>query len=115
MEKQELLEQLKAIVQGGSSALNSEKKQLIISTAEELGVKIAKTNCKDCLIDAAVQCYDKLKESEPEDNAEYILHDGVDLLFGGVRINAATLTDELARDIVARGFALKWFKKHPEQ
>lgn len=119
-----LIEQLRAIC--NAEKITAEQKQLVLSTCKDLGITVAKTNCKSCIFDAAVQCYNALVKQEREKagadavaendtGAQYVLRDGVDVLFGGLRINAATINDELAHAIVARGFSLRWFAKYPEQ
>lgn len=120
MDNANLIEQLRAIC--NAEKITAEQKQLVLDTCKELDIKVAKTNCKSCIFDAAVQCYNALVkqqaangEESTEPGVEYVLRDGVDVLFGGLRINAATLTDELARDIVERGFPLRKFSKYPQQ
>jgi hypothetical protein len=60
-----------------------------------------------------MQCWLKLQEDEQPvaDGRAYVLRKGVDVIFGGIRINEATITDDLARKVLARGFERKYFVK----
>ena len=56
----------------------------------------------------------KTKEAEENaasDTRRFILKPGVDVYFGNIRVNEATLTDELAERILERGFAADYFVK----
>ena len=65
----------------------------------------------------AVELYNTIEAEEGEKNETtateraYILKPNVDVYFGSIRVNAATLTDELAERILARGFERKFFSK----
>lgn len=108
--------QLRQIVNTSARNLSKEQKDFIRETALELRVELpAKNRCNSCWIDTALACYNKIEESEAhvETNNEraFVLKPNVDVIFGGIRINAATLTDDLARRILARGFERKFFAK----
>ena len=54
------------------------------------------------------------ENSEQDENAEiktFVLRAGVDVFFRNIRINEATMTDELARDILKKGFPKRFFTK----
>lgn len=98
--------------------LTSAEKGIVQDLCVVLGIKFEpkSTRCKSCYQDAALQCYNEVMKraaAEGEENDErcYILRDGVDVLFGSIRVNAATLTDELGERIIARGFDKKFFLK----
>lgn len=95
-----------------SGKLTAEEKKFINELCAELGVKFEpkSTKCSDCYKDAAVQCYNILSRQEPKEGAKYVLKQGVDVIFGSVRVNAATLTDELAEEILRRGFDRDFFE-----
>lgn len=114
MEKDDIISRVRDIVNKPASELTSEDKAFLQQAAEQVGVEPARrAGCKKCWHELAMQIWIKLKEEEqPEqDGRAFVLKDGVDLLFGGVRINAATLTDDLARYIIARGFPIKYFAR----
>ena len=82
-------------------------------------VKLNK-KCSSCYSDAILILIKKIteenlpkKETETAttDNRKYILKSGVDVWFGSIRVNAVTLTDDLAEKIIARGFPTRYFKK----
>ena len=61
-------------------------------------------------------CVDRIRKSAQKDAQDdsapaYVLRAGVDVYFGSTRVNAATLTDDLARAIIARGFDKSFFEK----
>lgn len=113
MNNEEKKERLRGIV--NAKTMSADDKTLILEICDELQVpKPAKKNCRACWIETAISCYNALGGEEPKEPAtdrKYVLKNGVDLIFGHTRVNAATLTDELAEKIIARGFSKKWFKK----
>lgn len=118
METKETLSKLRGIVNKTASGLTREDKQYIAERAQEYGITIRK-RCGSCYIDAAVELFGKLsKEAEPEKVAtdkKYVLKAGVDVLHNGVRINSATLTDELAERMIKNGLSLVFFAKYPSE
>ena len=81
-------------------------------------VKLNK-KCSSCYSDAILILIKKIteenlpkKETATTDNRKYILKSGVDVWFGSIRINAVTLTDELAEKIIAKGFPTRYFEKY---
>ena len=117
MEKEIVKNDLREIANTPANSLTQAQKKKIRDYAKEYGVAFKpKGGCGLCYHDAAIVIYNKLKNEEAEvaaknDTRRYVLRPGVDLLFGGVRVNEATLTDELAERIIARGFEKKYFIK----
>lgn len=115
MEK--MKQELREIVNTPARKVTNEQRERVREIATELGVAIPeKTRCNSCWIDTALMCYNELEyrtatTGASNDRRKYILKPNVDLLFGGIRINAATLTDELAEHIIKRGFETKYFEK----
>ena len=91
--------------------LTTREKRFLKYEAERLGITpVIYAGCENCYKDLAVQIYAKEKA---EADARFILNDGVDIIFGrnGVRVNAATLTDEIAIRLIKAGYT-KLFKKY---
>ena len=91
--------------------LTTREKRFLKYEAERLGIDaVIYTGCENCYKDLAVQIYAKEKADA---DARFILNDGVDIIFGrnGVRVNAATLTDEIAERLIKAGYT-KLFKKY---
>lgn len=117
MKYEETIEALRAIAQK-KDKLTDVEKGIVQDLCVVLGIKFEpkSTRCKSCYQDAALQCYNEVmkiaaKEGEEDSERSYVLRPGVDVFFGSVRVNAATLTDELAEKIIARGFDKKFFVK----
>lgn len=113
---QEQKDRLRDIINAGAKGMTADVRAFVRDLAEENGIEIKNTRCKDCHIDAAVALLrldrESKNESEQEnDGRRYVLRPGVDVYFGNVRVNAETLTDELAERIIARGFEKKFFVK----
>ena len=75
--------------------------------------------CSSCYSDAILILIKKIteenlpkKETATIDSRKYILKSGVDVWFGSIRVNAVTLTDDLAQRIIARGFPTRYFDKY---
>ena len=75
--------------------------------------------CSSCYSDAILILIKKIteenlpkKETATTDDRKYILKSGVDVWFGSIRVNAVTLTDDLAQRIIARGFPTRYFDKY---
>ena len=91
--------------------LTTREKRFLKYEAERLGITpVIYAGCENCYKDLAVQIYAKEKADA---DARFILNDGVDIIFGrnGVRVNAATLTDEIAERLIKAGHT-KLFKKY---
>lgn len=102
-----------------SKATFSKKdKAYIEELCTEYDVKLNK-NCSSCYTDAILILIKKIteenlpkKETATTDDRKYILKEGVDVFFGSIRINAVTLTDELAEKIITKGFPTRYFDKY---
>ena len=91
--------------------LTTREKRFLKYEAERLGITpVIYAGCENCYKDLAVQIYAKEKADA---DARFILNDGVDIIFGrnGVRVNAATLTDEIAIRLIKAGHT-RLFKKY---
>ena len=115
MNTEETKKRLREIVNKSARTLTEDDRSFVLYVANELGIeRVGKSGCVKCWHDLAVRCYSKIAENEqPEndDTRKYILKKGVDVYFGNIRVNEATLTDELAERILARGFERKFFAK----
>lgn len=120
MKYEETIEALRAIAQKNDKLTDVEK-EFVKDVCTEFGIKFEPklTRCKSCYQDAALQCYNEAtkraaaegEESVIDSERSYVLRPGVDVFFGSVRVNSATLTDELAEKIIVRGFDKKFFLK----
>lgn len=118
MDYKEMQKNLRRIAETKADMLTAEDKAYVRKAAAELGVQFSagKSRCKACYIDAAILCFSAAKTKEAEENAasdtrRFILKPGVDVYFGNIRVNEATLTDDLAERILERGFAADYFVK----
>lgn len=93
--------------------LTREDKQLIEQLSKEMGIEFKpRPRCANCYADQALILWMVITSKNQEDDARsYILKDGVDVIFMGMRICEDTLTDELAEEILSKGFARYFFKK----
>lgn len=110
------IEKLKELYRNKS--LSKKDKAYIEGLCSTYDVKLNK-KCSSCYSDAILILIKKIteenlpkKETATTDNRKYILKAGVDVWFGSVRVNAITLTDELAERIIARGFPTRYFDKY---
>ena len=117
MEKEKIKSELREIANTPAGALTAEQKAKVRDYAKAYGLDFnPKGRCGSCYHDAAAVIFDKIKEEEAkvaagEDKRRYVLRPGVDVWFGSIRVNEATITDELAEKIIARGFSQKYFVK----
>lgn len=100
------------------ATLSKKDKAYIEGLCSTYNVKLNK-KCSSCYSDAILILIKKItednlpkKETATTDNRKYILKSGVDVWFGSIRVNAITLTDELAERIIARGFPTRYFDKY---
>jgi hypothetical protein len=99
-----IIKQLKEIAGKTANQVTKADKDFIREYASQYGVELPKDkpNCKSCYVDAAVQIYKAIKDAEPKPTErKYILRDGVDVIWRGIRINEASVTDELAEKWIA--------------
>lgn len=100
------------------ATLSKKDKAYIEGLCTEYDVNLNK-KCSSCYTDAILILIKKIteenlpkKETAATDNRKYILKSGVDVWFGSIRVNAITLTDDLAEKIIARGFPTRYFEKY---
>ena len=96
--------------------LSKKDKAYIEGLCSDYDVKLNK-KCSSCYNDATLILIKKIteenlpKKETATDNRKYILKSGVDVWFGSIRVNVVTLTDDLAKKIIARGFPTRYFEK----
>ena len=101
------------------ATLSKKDKAYIEGLCIDYDVKLNK-NCSSCYSDAILILIKKITEENlpkktetaTTDSRKYILKSGIDVWFGSIRVNAVTLTDELAQKIIARGFPTRYFEKY---
>ena len=100
------------------ATLSKKDKAYIEGLCTDYDVKLNK-KCSSCYSDAILILIKKIteenlpkKETTTTDSRKYVLKSGVDVWFGSIRVNAVTLTDELAERIIARGFPVRYFEKY---
>ena len=110
------IEKLKELYR--NKTLSKKDKTYIEMICATYYVKLNK-KCSSCYSDAILILIKKIteenlpkKEAATTDDRKYILKSGVDVWFGSIRVNAVTLTDELAEKIIARGFPTRYFDKY---
>ena len=110
------IEKLKELYR--SKSLSKKDKTYIEMLCATYYVKLNK-KCSSCYSDAILILIKKIteenlpkKETATTDDRKYILKSGVDVWFGSIRVNAVTLTDELAEKIIAMGFPTRYFDKY---
>ena len=109
------IEKLKELYR--NKTLSKKDKAYIERLCSTYDIKLNK-KCSSCYNDAALILIKKIteenlpKKETATDNRKYILKSGVDVWFGSIRVNAVTLTDELAERIIARGFPTRYFEKY---
>lgn len=84
----------------------------IIAMSVQMGVEFNPlSGCPNCYRDQVHILWRKLAEQEvlQTSKRKYLLREGVDVVFKGVRINAATLTDKLAAELLSDGFSRHFF------
>ena len=124
---EQTINKLREIAGKSAKQVTNEDKYFIRDLAPRYGVELPKEkpNCKSCYVDAAVAIYKAIKDAQ---NAEQVnntqetkepaksqenglkLKAGVDVIWRGVRINEASVTDELAARWIANGFPKMYFK-----
>lgn len=112
----EVIEELRRIGGLNPADLTTDDKRFIKEQAAAVGLQFSpRSACKSCYVDAAIVIYNKLKQAQPapettnEKPRLWVLKDGVDVTWRGIRINAATITDEKAEQYIRSGFPRKFF------
>ena len=112
------IEKLKELYRNKS--LSKKDKTYIEGLCTDYDVKLNK-KCSSCYSDAILILIKKITEenlpnNETEtattDNRKYILKSGVDVWFGSIRVNAVTLSDDLAQRVITSGFPVRYFDKY---
>lgn len=93
----------------------------IIEQAKIYNISI-NTNCSSCYKDTLLLLqyeYERAKVASErsaivDDNRKYILKEGVDIIFGTIRVNELTLTDELGEYLIKRGMPTRYFAKYED-
>lgn len=107
-------ERLREIANKKASSITAEDKAFVKSVCAEVGVAFNNKGCKQCVIDAAVQCFVAMREdasTSADDGRKYVLRNGVDVLFCGMPVNEAVMTDELGAELIRRGFDKSYFER----
>ena len=112
MENEEIKKRIREIINTPASMLSNSDINFLLKVGLRVGV-LKNGTCKRCWHDYAMQLWNALdvEQQDEQDTRAYVLRDGVDVFFGNIRVNAATLTDELARYLLENGFNRKYFKK----
>lgn len=112
MENEEIKKRIRDIINTPASMLSNSDKDFLLKAGLQVGV-LKNGTCKRCWHDYAMQVWRALdtEQQEGQDTREYVLRDGVDVFFGNIRVNDATLTDDMAHYLVEHGFNRKYFKK----
>lgn len=108
------IERLEIIAAKAAADLTKGDKDFITTMSRDMGVEFTpRSKCADCYADQAVVLWKMVKDGEAahKDAPQYILKEGVDVMFGSLRVCEATLTDEMAESIIARGFSKIFFAK----
>lgn len=103
------LEELRRIAAKLPSEVTDEEKQVIKGACEEAGIKYTtRKRCPNCIIDLAIKAYGVLakddEQTKSKSTAKWAVRPGLDVVYRGRRINATTITDTLAEEILAEGF-----------
>ena len=93
------------------SKLTAKERELIVSEAANHDIRI-NTLCESCYKDAAMQLAVIYKPKDVQPGA-YKLREGLDVRFNGYHITADTITDDLAKRILAQGFPERYFVEMP--
>lgn len=71
-----------------------------------------KSSCNEAYRDMAVTLYARLNTEATESVCKYQLRPNTDVIFNGIRVNDATLTNELGDALLSMGFPVKFFVKY---
>lgn len=98
-----------AALDSGGGSLSDEQKEAIQAEAQVRGIRLNR-RCSSCYRDALIQIVVQerkevqLENERKSSKGQWILREGLDVYFGGVRVNSDTITDALAERLHARGF-----------
>lgn len=116
MEKIQIMEFCRGVASRNKTT-KAERKQ-IRELAKQFGISL-NLSCSNCYVDACITICHHLTSDASEEPAhstatpecDYELNEGVDVIFGGIRVNKYTLTNDLAKKLIGWGFNLSYFKK----
>lgn len=105
----ETTERLKQIVDGAN--VTSSDKKLIKELSKQYDLPFNPQGaCKNCYIDQAILILLQIKGEIPSENGcKARLRDDIDVILHGIRINNATLTDEIVEKYRGKGLPEHWF------
>lgn len=98
-----------AALDSGGGSLSDEQKEAIQAEAQVRGIRLNR-RCSSCYRDALVQIVVQDRKAAQEkaereaSGGEWVLREGLDVIFLGIRVNKDTLTDALAERLHAKGF-----------
>lgn len=116
-DKEEISQQLREIAEKRASGVTIDDMELIKQLSAELKKPFEPktTKCRQCYIDQAVVLWKALQDDDQEDGREYKLRPGIDMYFGSIRVNSATIdTDAKAKELLDMGFPIRFFVKLPQ-
>ena len=106
MKNEEIIIFLKSIVKYNN--VEKEEKPQLLEIAKSLDIPFKETRCKNCWFDLAIKCFDKImkeeKKKEKVVKGRWGVRENLDVVFRGIRINEMTINDELAEDLIKKGF-----------
>jgi hypothetical protein len=115
-----IIERLRDIAAKTAQQVTQEDKSFIRELAPKYGVELPKEkpNCKSCYVDASVAIYKAIKDSKSanqengtQTERELRLKSGVDVMWRGIRINAASATPEKLKEWISGGFPTVFCEK----
>ena len=98
-----------AALDSGGGSLSDEQKEAIKAEAQVRGIRLNR-RCSSCYRDALIQIVLQDRKAAQEkaereaSGGEWVLREGLDVIFLGIRVNKDTLTDALAERLHAKGF-----------
>lgn len=86
-------------------SFSNDEKKYIIEQSRKFSLEFSfKTNCNNCYYDAVILLSIKLKnemaKTEIKKECKYKMNKGKDILWKGIRINEATITDKIAEKFI---------------
>lgn len=109
------LDALKLMAAKSELTADDKKDLKAIIKAYELKTEIKKSSCPNCWLDATLAAYRELAtrlQPETGDGSKIRLKAGVDIYWGGERVNEATVTDEKLNRWLAAGLPADFWEKY---
>lgn len=108
-------ERIREIAGKDPRALTDEDKKYIREMSDEMGIAFSpRKRCANCYIDQAISIWREMAKQDTSEERKFLLVPGTDVLFRGQRVNDATLTDEVAAELLAKGFPKYLFARYVE-